>query len=143
MADVQIEKVNTKKSLNRVYNIRKKVFIEEQKVPVELEMDEHDETSEHFILYLNKKPIGCARIRYNSFAKLERIAILKEYRNQGYGSKLTEYLIQYCKDKKIGRIIIHSQMYIVDFYKKFGFKPVGEPFYEAGIEHVKMILELF
>jgi len=141
--DLQIKKVNTKKTLEQVFNIRKKVFIDEQKVPVEIEMDKFDRTSDHFIAYLNKKPVGCARIRYNDFAKLERIAILKEHRNKGYGTQLTKYLIQYCKNKKIKKIVIHSQMYVLGFYKKFGFKTVGEPFDEAGIKHVKMILELF
>jgi len=143
VTDLQVKKVNTKETLNQVFSIRKKVFIDEQKVPIEIEMDEFDRTSEHFIAYLNKKPIGCARIRYNDFAKLERIAILKEHRNKGYGTQLTEYLIQYCKNKKIRKIVIHSQMYILDFYKRFGFKPVSEPFDEAGIKHIKMILELF
>lgn len=143
MTALQIEKVNTKKTLEQAFNIRKKVFVEEQRVPVEIELDEFDKTADHFIVYLNKKPVGCARVSYNGFAKLERIAILKKYRSRGYGTQLTKYLIQYCKKKKIRKIVIHSQMNVVGFYKKFGFKPIGEPFDEAGIKHVKMILELF
>jgi len=139
----QIKKVETEKELQQVFDIRKKVFIEGQNVPSEIEMDNYDETSEHFITYLNDISIGCARIRQNDYIKLERIAILKEYRNKGYGTKLTKWLINYCKQKKNREIMLHSQLYVVDFYKKFGFKKVGEIFDEAGIEHVKMILTLF
>ena len=143
MTKLQVKKVDTKKTLKQVFDIRKKVFIEEQKVPAEIEMDEFDETAEHFIAYLDKEPIGCGRIRYNNdFAKLERIAIIKNHRKKGYGTQLTNYLIQYCKEKKIRKIVIHSQRYVLDFYRRFGFKTVGEPFDEAGIKHVKMILEL-
>jgi len=143
MKKLQIKKVTSKNELEQVLQIRKKVFIEEQKVPVEIEMDEFDETAEHFIAYLDKEPVGCGRIRYNNdFAKLERIAITKNHRKKGYGTQLTNYLIQYCKEKKIRKIVIHSQRYVLDFYRRFGFKIVGEPFDEAGIKHVKMILGL-
>lgn len=139
----QVKKVETDEELQQVFDIRKKVFIEGQNVPIEIEMDNYDETSEHFIAYLKNEPIGCARVRQNDYIKLERIAIIKEHRNNGYGSKLTEYLIDYCKQKNLQEILIHSQLYVVDFYKKFGFKRVGEIFDEAGIEHIKMILKLY
>ncbi len=140
--NLTVKKVETEQELEQVFNIRKRVFIEEQKVPEKIEMDEFDKTSEHFIAFLGKKPIGCARVRTNTFVKLERIAILKEYRRKGYGKKLTEFLINYCKKNKSNEILIHSQKYITDFYKKFGFKTIGKPFDEAGIDHIKMVLKL-
>jgi len=139
----QVKKAETEKELQQVFNIRKKVFIEGQNVPENIEMDIYDKTSKHFIAYLDDIAIGCARIRQNDYIKLERIAIFEEYRNKGYGTKLTEWLIDYCKQKKNREIILHSQLYVVDFYKKFGFKKVGGIFDEAGIKHVKMILTLF
>lgn len=142
MNNLKIKKVETKKELKQVFHIRKKVFIDEQHVPVEIEMDEFDETADHFIAYMDKIPIGCARIRrFNNFVKLERIAILKEYRNKGYGTKLTKYLINYSKKISSRKIIMHSQYYVKEFYKKFGFEVIGEPFYEAGIKHIKMVLK--
>ena len=140
MTDLKIKKVENDKELEQVFNIRKKVFIEEQQVPKEIEMDEFDDSSEHFIAYLNREPVGCGRIRQNSFAKLERIAITKEYRNKGFGTNLTNYLIDYCKEKNSREIMIHSQLYAEGFYKRFGFKTVGPIFFEAGIKHVKMVL---
>lgn len=141
MEKISVKKVKTKEELEQVFNIRKKVFIEEQNVPKDIELDEFDENAEHFIAYLEEKPIGCGRLRCNDFVKLERIAIIKEYRNKGYGTFLTEFLINYAKQKRSEGILIHSQAYIEGFYKKFGFRTIEEPFYEAGIKHVKMVLK--
>jgi len=133
----KVKKVENKEELQKVFDIRKKVFIKEQNVPENIEMDSYDKTSKHFIAYLDDIAIGCARIRKNDYIKLERIAIIKKYRNKGYGKKLTEWLIKYCNHKKI---VIHSQIYAADFYEKFGFKRVGDIFDEAGITHIKMTL---
>jgi predicted GNAT family N-acyltransferase len=138
---ISVKKVKTREELEQVFNIRKKVFIEEQNVPKDIELDEFDENAEHFIAYLEDKPIGCSRVRFNDLVKLERIAIIKEHRNKGYGTFLTGFMIKYCKQKNSNGILIHSQVYVEDFYKKFGFKIIDEPFYEAGIEHVKMVLK--
>jgi predicted GNAT family N-acyltransferase len=138
---LEIKPVETEQEYEQILDIRKKVFIEEQKVPVEIEIDEYESEATHFISYLKKEPIGCARIRFNKFAKLERIAILKEYRGKGFGKKLSEYLIKYCHKKNIIDIRLNSQLYVADFYEKIGFKKVGKIFYEAGIEHVEMVFQ--
>ncbi len=139
MDNLVIKKVKSKSDLNKEIKIRNEVFIKEQRVPINLEIDGLDNESEHFLAFLNNKPIGCARIRYNkNYAKLERIAILKIFRKKGFGKKLTQFLIDYCKEKNVSKIYIHSQLYVSDFYKKFDFKTIGNIFFEAGIEHVKM-----
>ena len=139
MSDLEIKKVCSQDELNKVFDIRKKVFILEQNVPADLEMDNFDSASTHFIVLYKSKPIGCARIRTNDKAKLERIAILKEYRNKGYGTDLVNFLIDYCKQQNINDIYLHSQYFTIAFYKKFGFESVGKEFFEAGIRHIKMI----
>lgn len=142
MEKLSIFKTEDPEEFNKIIEIRKAVFVKEQNVPEELEIDGLDNEAEHFIMYLGEKPIGCARIRKNKYAKLERIAVLKEYRGKGYGKKLTQYLIDYCKEQNFKKIVIHSQIYVIDFYKKFGFEPVGKVFFEAGIKHRKMVLKL-
>ena len=143
MDKLKIKKVKNKSELNKAFEIRTTVFIEEQNVPTELEIDGLDSEAEHFIAYLHSKPIGCARIRKNKdFAKLERIAIIKEYRCRGFGKQLTNFLVEYCKQNNYNKIKLHSQIYISDFYKKLGFKPVGKKFFEAGIEHIEMIMNI-
>ena len=141
MNKLEIKTVESQQEYKKIINIRKKVFIEEQKVPLDIEIDEYELEATHFIVYLNKEPIGCARIRFNNFAKLERIAILKKHRSRGFGTKLTEYLIDYCHKKNISDIRLNSQLYVADFYEKIGFKKVGEVFFEAGIKHVEMVLQ--
>jgi predicted GNAT family N-acyltransferase len=141
--NLQIKKVHDKKNLRKTITIRKKVFIKEQKVPLDIEIDGFDLEAEHFIAYFDDKPIGCARIRTKDHhAKLERIAIIKEYRGKGYGAELTKFLIDYCKQMNIKEIYLHSQIYVSDFYKKLGFKAKRSHFFEAGIEHVEMFMEI-
>jgi len=136
-----IKPVENQKELQQVFHIRKEVFVKEQNVAYELEMDGFDDEAIHFIVYLKNHPVGCARIRTNKYFKLERIAIISKYRGLGIGSKLTKYLISYCINSINKKILMHSQKHVSEFYKKFGFVIIGEPFFEAGIEHVKMILE--
>jgi len=137
---LDIRLVKNKKEYNKIINIRETVFIKEQNVPKEIEMDEFDKEAEHFIAYLKDKPIGCARIRkINNYVKLERIAILKEYRGKGYGRDLTNFLINLFKKKGFKEVHLHSQINVSDFYEKLGFKKIGGIFLEADIEHIEMI----
>jgi len=138
--DIQMAK--TKKELDQVIAIRKEVFVEGQNVPVELEIDGLDDKAEHVIAYLDEEPIGCARIRFDTYAKLERIAIVEKYRGKGFGRKITEFLIDYCKQKNVDEIRLHAQMYTADFYKKLGFLVRGKTFFEADIEHIEMYMNL-
>ena len=142
MDNLEIRPIKNKKELDQIIEIRKQVFVKEQDVPLDLEVDGLDPEAEHIIAYYNGKPIGCARIRTNDYCKLERIAILKEYRNRGFGKKLTKYLVNYCKSKNFNEISLHSQTYVSDFYKKLGFKERGKTFFEAGIEHIEMYMKI-
>jgi len=143
MEKIKIRKVKNKSELDKAFEIRTTVFVKEQNVPLDLEIDGFDSEAKHFIAYLKDKTIGCARIRTNKdFVKLERIAIIKEYRCKGFGAQLTNFLIDYCKQNDYNEIRLHSQTNVSDFYKKLGFKPVGEKFFEAGIEHIEMQMKI-
>lgn len=143
MNNLEIKKVNNKDDLEKVIEIRKNVFIKEQNVPLDIEIDGLDSEAEHFIVYLDDEPIGCARVRVdNRIAKLERIAIIKRYRGKGFGKKLTKFLINYCREKNFNEIFLHSQTNVTEFYEKIGFKVRGEPFFEADIEHMEMYLDI-
>ena len=138
MAQLEIHPVRNKKELNQIFTIRKQVFIQEQHVPEEEEMDGFDTEAEQFIAYYQHQPIGCARIRTN---KLERIAILRKYRGNGYGTQLTKYLINHQKNQGFNEIYLYSQTTVSEFYTKLGFKKRGPLFYEAGIEHIEMYMK--
>ncbi|MBN2745309.1 MAG: GNAT family N-acetyltransferase [Bacteroidales bacterium] len=118
--------------------IRTKVFVEEQGVPADLEL-EHEEDSIHFLLYYRRKPIGTARFRETeNGVKLERFAILKEFRKIGLGNDLIRFVLT--KAREIKRpIYLNAQIQVVDYYAKWGFIKEGEAFFEAGIQHFKMV----
>ncbi|MEA2055517.1 MAG: GNAT family N-acetyltransferase [Candidatus Thermoplasmatota archaeon] len=139
MNKLDIKMIKNKDELDKIISIRKIVFVQEQNVPLELEIDGLDPESEHFMAYLDGEPIGCARVRTkNNFAKLERIAIIKEHRRKGHGKELTNFLIDYYRKKNFDEIYLHSQIDVVGFYKKYGFKTRGETFLEADIKHIEM-----
>ncbi len=141
MSIQKIKRVTTNKELQQVIDIRTKVFVEEQLVPYELEVDGLDDRAEHLIAYINNNPIGCARIRIiDGYAKLERLAVLKEYRGQGLGQQLTHFAIKYCKTKPVSEIRLHAQLSVAKFYENLGFKRHGKEFDEAGIRHIAMFL---
>jgi len=120
-------------------SIRIQVFVEEQKVDPELEYD-HEEESHFYLLLYEGKPIATARWRETEKGiKLERFAMLKEFRNLGLGSELLKEVLNDVQklDKKI---YLHSQLMAVRYYERAGFAKVGEKFTEAGIEHYLMEL---
>jgi len=143
MKGIIVRCVEGQAELNRAFKIRETVFINEQKVSREEEMDEFDETATHVIAYYNDEVAGCARIRFlGNRSKLERIAVLPKFRKRGVGKKIVEFLVDYSKKKCATEAIMNAQIYANDFYVKCGFKPRGEEFMEAGIRHVEMYMKL-
>jgi predicted GNAT family N-acyltransferase len=117
--------------------IRTEVFVKEQNVDPVLEY-EHEEEGHFYLMYLDKNPVATARWRTTEKGiKLERFAILKEYRNKGLGSVLlTEVMKDVLNLKQ--KIYLHAQLKAVPFYKRAGFVKEGGIFSEAGIEHYLM-----
>lgn len=121
------------------FEIRQKVFVEEQKVDAREEYDEHEDESTHYLVYKDDLPVGTARWRFKEGGiKLERFAVLKEHRNSGAGAAvLAEVLKDVIPHGK--QIYLNAQVTAVNFYKRAGFEAVGDLFYEANIAHYKMI----
>ncbi len=120
------------------FGVRRKVFVEEEGVDPALEYDANEEKSHHYLLLLAGKPIATARWRETDKGiKLERFAVLPEFRNRGFGEIiLREVLNDVIPLGK--RIYLHSQLRAVPFYKRNGFVKEGEIFYEAGMGHYYM-----
>ncbi|MEL7310735.1 MAG: GNAT family N-acetyltransferase [Pseudomonadota bacterium] len=116
--------------------VRRAVFIKEQAVPEEEEWDAEDASAEHFIAVSAKRDVvGVGRLQDD--AKITRMAVLSEWRGHRIGALLLESMLQ----RAIGRGMnpwLHAQAHAVDFYRRFGFEAVGEPFDEAGIAHILM-----
>jgi predicted GNAT family N-acyltransferase len=130
--------------LPHIHQIRYLVFQLEQGVDPALEFDQHDRQAEHILAYLNDAPVGTARLRSldDRTVKIERVAVLKEFRGQGIGQKLMEFLLnQSLHHQAQGRsltIAINAQESVRAFYEKLGFIAEGDPFSEAGIPHIRM-----
>lgn len=144
MTSLEIKTVRYNEAMADIRHIRTKVFQEEQGVAAELEFDGWDETVVHLLACLDDKAIGTARIREldaKTF-KIERLAVLPEFRKQGVGTKLMEAALQKISSSSKALIIVHAQEYIAGLYQQLGFAIVGDSFNEAGITHVKMIKQL-
>lgn len=117
--------------------IRQKVFVEEQGVSAELEY-EHDEEAKHYLLLVGEKPVATARWRKTGKGiKLERFAVLPQFRNRGLGEIILSEVLKDIKSEKT-TIYLHSQVRAVPFYERAGFEKEGNMFTEAGIGHYLM-----
>lgn len=121
-------------------SIRKTVFIDEQQVPVEEEIDNLEESTLHVVGYLGDDPCVTARIyeaKSNTY-KIQRVAVLKTFRKQGAGLKLMEEVETYTKRLGAEYLTLGSQDHAIPFYEKAGFTVQGKGFMDAGIPHHTM-----
>ena len=122
-------------------NIRYKVFVDEQNVPEELEIDERESSSLHAVLYDAGKAIATVRIypfKPNVY-KVQRVAVLKDYRSQGIGRRLMQEVEKKVQMQKNQQLILDSQNYAIPFYEKLGYGILSSEFMDAGIPHHTMI----
>jgi predicted GNAT family N-acyltransferase len=120
-----------------IRHVRISVFCREQSIPQELDFDGLDPECRHVLAFTNSgEPIGTARMQKDGH--LGRIAVLKEWRKHGVGKALVESLVGVAKSEGLLQVYLNAQVHAVPFYKELGFRPEGEAFLEAGIEHYKM-----
>lgn len=121
--------------------LREKVFIEEQRVPRELEWDEWDARSDHAVACDGTgRAIGTARLSPDG--RIGRMAVLREWRRRGVGTALMKAMLDQARGRSLSRVTLHAQIHAAGFYRRFGFSEWGGKFLEAGIPHVEMRLEL-
>jgi predicted GNAT family N-acyltransferase len=139
---VAIRRANWALDAEAIRQVRTEVFVVEQGVPIELEIDGLDPTVRHVLAVRSTgTPIGTARLLDNG--QIGRIAVLKEWRGKGVGRRLVETLIQTARAEGKEKVFLHSQTQAVPFYEKLGFREDGSPpFDDAGIPHVHMDLAL-
>lgn len=133
----------TEKQLNDAFFVRKEVFVKEQHVPEEEEIDQFEDTSEHIVIYDGGQPVGAGRWRLkDGHGKLERICVMKSHRSLGVGAIIMQALEKAAAAKGAGSFILHAQTQAVPFYEKQGYRVTsGEEFLDAGIPHLEMIKE--
>ena len=120
--------------------IRYKVFVGEQKVPEELEIDGLDDQAKHVLAFVDGVPIGTGRIL--SDGHIGRVAVLKDYRGLGIGKSIMKELIKWAQNMNLEKVWLSSQWHAHSFYLDLDFVCVGEIYKEAGIDHIKMFKTL-
>lgn len=142
MALIEIRMANWQQAEDRhlLSGIRREVFIEEQGVAEDIELDAHDAGSLHVLAASgNGRVVGCARVMPNG--QIGRMAVLLHCRGAGIGARLLQAAIAAAQDAGLNPIFLHAQRHAEGFYRRFGFTPIGDAFHEADIEHIKMTLK--
>ena len=121
-------------------SLRRTVFIEEQNVPENEEVDGDDPNCDHILLTISDDPVGAARLKYyDNFVKVQRVCVLKKYRGQGIGSNIINFIIKHIEKNDIRNSVrLGSQIHALEFYKGLGFVEFGEEYLDAGILHKDM-----
>jgi predicted GNAT family N-acyltransferase len=117
-------------------SIREQVFIREQGVPAELELDAADAVSRHVIALVRGQGIGTGRLLPD--AHIGRMAVIPAWRGKGVGSALLESLIEIARSLGMRQVILNAQLHALPFYQRHGFRPEGEEFLDAGNAHRRM-----
>lgn len=129
--------------LETVLAIRRTVFIEEQGVSVEDEVDGKDPQAIHLLATSNGAPVGTARLLLSGeTGKIGRVAVLKEARGAGIGKALVLFAVEELARRGAARAKLGAQTHAVGFYESLGFAAVGPEFIDAGIPHREMVREL-
>jgi predicted GNAT family N-acyltransferase len=120
--------------------IRSAVYLGEQECPYEEEFDGNDFSGSHLIAYCGQQPIGCLRIRYfGAFAKLERVAVLANFRRRGVGAQLVSAAADLCRAKGFNKLHAHAQIRFLAFWSRLGFAKLDErPFVFSDHEYVEI-----
>ena len=136
---LQARKVTDPADLEKVFAIRREVFVGEQNCPPELEWEFEDE-SNHFLATVDGEPAGASRWRKTDKGyKLERFAVLKKFRGLGLGQELVKAVLNDLPGDA-DYVYMHAQLGAIPLYEKFNFEKIGPEFEEAGIRHYKMVL---
>ena|SRR5688572_11646308 len=136
----QVKQISTEEAKARAFAIRMRVFVREQGVPAEIELDADDQRAIHLIALTAGKTVGTARIvMRRQSAKIGRMAVLKSFRRRGAGAKLLARAVATARRRGAQKIYLHAQVPVIGFYEKMGFVCAGPVFSEAGIPHRKMV----
>lgn len=140
---MNIKVVETNQERKQAFQIRTTVFVDEQKVSIEEEIDEFEDSAIHFIGYVNGTPVAASRLRWvDDYGKLERVCVLKEYRGQSLGTDLLKRMEAEIIKNGFSKAKLNAQTRAVDFYKRLGYEIVSGEFLDAGIPHVTMTKQL-
>ena len=136
--EVNVKIVESDNEKESVISIRRIVFIQELNIPEHMEIDDNEDLAIYVLAKIEGKNVGTARWREtNSGIKLERFAVLNQFRSYGVGTAMTKFILKQLDQSKL--IYLNAQESAISFYEKLGFDSTGSMFDEVGIAHQKMI----
>ena len=154
ISDVTIRAITADQpDMKGCYSVRRKVFIEEQQVPAEIEMDANDKTATHILATAgdDNTPVGAARIVYvddGKVGKIGRVCVHSEHRGKGIGRQIVLFCVDQIR-KEVGvnnggKAKLGSQVHALEFYKSMGFQLTDREEYMDGgnIPHRDMVMHL-
>lgn len=121
------------------------VFVQEQRVPEEEELDSLDSIAVHLLALLNGDPVGTARLipRGEGYARIGRMAVRAPYRDQGIGTALMNALLDLACSREVDQVDLAAQLHAIPFYERLHFVTEGGIFLDGGIEHRMMTRRLY
>ena len=140
LPEVTVRRATSAEDLDALHALRWQVFVEEQGVPPELESDELDETACQALAWADGGAVGTGRVAMldGGEARVGRMAVRGDVRRQGIGGRVLRFLEDAAAAEGAVEVTLHAQRYVSAFYLAHGYAEEGEPFEEAGIEHVMM-----
>ena len=139
MSEITVKLVETEGDMEAAVGIRFRVFVDEQSVPPEIELDEYDAVATHAIALQDGVAVGTGRtIVESATARIGRMAVDREHRRSGVGGLLLRFLEDEARELGATEFVLHAQEYVKAFYASHGYEEHGETFMEAGILHVEM-----
>jgi predicted GNAT family N-acyltransferase len=141
---ITVKFVETEAELEGAVNVRMRVFVVEQQIPPEEEMDDADATATHVIAVHHGRIIGTGRLLYrdDGSVRIGRMAVDRQFRRQGVGGRILAFLEEEARAHGVSVCLLHAQEYVKAFYARSGYVEHGELFLEAGIPHIEMRREL-
>lgn len=142
--DIEVDVVRSMDDMLKTVSIRSAVYIGEEYCPYEEEFDGNDFSATHFLGTVDGVPAGGLRLRYFAdFAKLERLAVLPQFRGVGLARDLISQASEFCREKGYRNLYIHARADKVDLWRKFGFDKIGsEAFVFSDYTYFEMSAEL-
>ena len=140
MKDERIIEIEFASDLMRdAFELRYEVFVDEQGVPRELEVDEFDAGAIHLVAIRRDQVVGTLRmLEHDGAAKIGRVAVRAAARRSGIGARLMERAAAIALQRGLSEVVLHAQVTVAGFYRRLGYVEEGDRFDEAGIPHIAM-----
>ena len=138
-SEITVKVVETEEELDAAIGVRFRVFVEEQQVPPEEELDAYDAAATHAIALHQGRVVGTGRVILDQdSARIGRMAVDREWRRHGIGGLLLLFLEEEAHTQGATVFVLHAQEYVKSFYAAHGYREHGEVFLEVDIPHVEM-----